>query len=450
MLSAADSELITKCGPGTPMGTLMREYWIPAVQSVELPAPDCPPVRIKLLDEYLIAFRVTSGKVGLIEDACPHRGASMFFGRNEEEGLRCVYHGWKFDITGQCTDMMSEPVESNFREKVHTVAYPTRERGGIIWAYMGPRQVPPPLPDLEANMIVEGEPYIETTLNPYNWLQAIENNMDTSHNPILHFGAVTPETVGRTGGNDSRDGSEARRYMISDRSPRSSVRDTEFGFTYSCYRPAGDGKIYHRMMNFLFPFFTMTPVPRLGTAAMFVATVPIDDHHNMQWLTYRTSGGFTSPFGSSEPQSKTLLNTSDWLGRFRQALDPSKDFGIDRALQSARPPVLQGWTGLDSVNTQDEAMKWSQGRQTGGIVNRTREHLGTTDSAIIRVRRGLLDAAKALRDHGTPPPNLETPEVYRVRSGWAVLPSDVDWLEATRDLREGFRRELPIEATLTS
>src|SRR3954469_11986033 len=152
MLSAKDNETLCHVGKGTPMGDLMREYWIPALRSDELPSPDCPPLRLRLLGENLIAFRVTSGAVGLIQNACPHRGASLFFGRNEEEGLRCVYHGWKFDVTGACVDMPSEPAESNFKTKVRTVAYPCAERSGMIWTYMGPRQMAPPLPDLLPNL----------------------------------------------------------------------------------------------------------------------------------------------------------------------------------------------------------------------------------------------------------------------------------------------------------
>src|SRR6185436_13227337 len=157
MLTKSDNDLVTQTGPGTPMGNVLREYWIPAMMSSELPSPDCPPIRIRLLGENLIAFRTTSGAVGVIPNACPHRGASMFFGRTEEEGLRCVYHGWKFDVKGNCVDMPSEPAESNFRNKVHTRAYPTRERGGLVWMYMGPRTEPPPLPDLLANMLPEGQ-----------------------------------------------------------------------------------------------------------------------------------------------------------------------------------------------------------------------------------------------------------------------------------------------------
>src|SRR3989337_1307147 len=181
MLSQADNELLTRVGPGTPMGDMMRQYWLPAMLSEELPAPDCPPVRIRLLGEDLIAFRTTSGPAGIIQNACPHRGASLFFGRNEEEGLRCVYHGWKFDVAGACVDMPSEPAESNFRTKVRARAYPTHERNGIIWAYMGPREVPPPLPDIEANLMAQGAHQVSVLYRPCNWMQGLEGEMDTVH-----------------------------------------------------------------------------------------------------------------------------------------------------------------------------------------------------------------------------------------------------------------------------
>src|SRR3954466_2272012 len=185
MLSPEDTEYLCRIGPGTPMGNLFRQYWLPAIKSDELPAPDCPPVRVKLLGEELIAYRTTSGAVGMIQNACPHRGASMFFGRNEEEGLRCVYHGWKFDVTGACVDMPSEPAESNFRNKVHTRAYPCLERNGVVWAYMGPRTGPPALPDLEANML-DTSPYeIQTMMRDSNWMQALEGDIDTVHSEYL-------------------------------------------------------------------------------------------------------------------------------------------------------------------------------------------------------------------------------------------------------------------------
>src|SRR5438270_11173342 len=153
MLKQDENELITRVGPGTPMGNFMREYWVPAMLSSEVPAADSDPLRILLLGEQLIGFRDSNGNVGLLQNNCPHRGASLFFGRNEEAGLRCVYHGWKFDVAGQCIDMPNEPAESNFKSKIRATAYPCEERCGVVWAYMGPRDEPPPLPMFEANML---------------------------------------------------------------------------------------------------------------------------------------------------------------------------------------------------------------------------------------------------------------------------------------------------------
>jgi hypothetical protein len=203
-------------------------------------------------------------------------------------------------------------------------------------------------------------------------------------------------------------------------------------------------------MHWFLPFFTMTPVPKLGTSAMFVATVPVDDHHNMQWQMYRSSGGLQPPFGRQGAANVSLPNTTDWLGRFRSPVDPSTDFGLDREIQAKKPPILQGWTGLKDVNTQDEAMKWGQGYHNGNIVDRSIEHLGTTDAHIIRVRRRMLEAAKALRDEGTVPPGVDNAEAYKMRSGWVVLPNDVDWWEGSRGLREAFRKEVVAEATPAS
>src|ERR1700729_1028203 len=147
-----DGEILTRVGPGTPIGEFMRQYWIPAAISTEVTS-DGAPLRLKLLGEQLIAFRASSGRVGIMDHRCPHRCASLFFGRNENNGIRCIYHGWKFDATGRCVDMPNEPPESDFKNRVRARAYPTQERGGIVWAYLGPRTEPPPLPELPANMI---------------------------------------------------------------------------------------------------------------------------------------------------------------------------------------------------------------------------------------------------------------------------------------------------------
>jgi nitrite reductase/ring-hydroxylating ferredoxin subunit len=439
MLTQEDNDILTRIGPGTPMGNVMRQYWLPAVRSDELPSPDCPPVRIRLLGENLIAFRVSSGQVGLIQNACPHRGASMFFGRNEEEGLRCVYHGWKFDVTGACVDMPSEPAESNFKGKVRTVAYPCHERNGIIWTYMGPREVPPPLPDLEANMVPSAN--VTVLKRNCNWMQGWEGEMDTVHAAFLHFGAMKPE--------ESPPGTFGY-YERKTRDAKFSVLETEFGTTYGAYRPAEGDTYYWRIAHCLFPFFSMIPTGVLGREVRFSAYVPVDDHHTLEW-------GITAPadptpiperfigneltagppaFGGGQggrggrTADLFLPNTTDWLGRYnmRQALE--NDYFIDREAQSS----WKSWTGIEGIRQQDMAVTDSM----GPINDRTHEHLGTTDQLIIRTRRKLIATAKALRDEGILPPGVDQPSAYRQRSGGVLLPRDIDWWEGTKELRERF------------
>ncbi len=250
MLSKEDNDLVTRVGPGTPMGNLMRHYWVPAMLSSELPAPDCDPVRVMLLGEKLIAFRDSHGQVGLLHNHCPHRGASLFFGRNEESGLRCVYHGWKFAPDGTCVDMPNEPAESDFRTKVKAAAYPARERGGIVWAYLGPRDDPPALPDLEPNMLADDQVMLTAIQRECNWLQGLEGDVDTSHLGFLHLGAIDPE--------NTTPGTFAH-YTVKDRAPRYSVVDTDYGAMYGAYRPADAGRLYWRIAQFLFPFYAMIP-----------------------------------------------------------------------------------------------------------------------------------------------------------------------------------------------
>jgi phthalate 4,5-dioxygenase oxygenase subunit len=413
MLSQEDNETLCRVGPGTPMGNLMREYWMPAVRADELPAPDCPPVRIKLLGEELIAFRATSGDVGLVANACPHRGASLFFGRNEEEGLRCVYHGWKFHTTGACVDMPSEPAESNFRTKVRVRAYPTRERGGIVWAYMGQRQTPPPLPDLEANMLPEGEASIYNICIPSNFMQNWEGEMDTVHAAFLHSGALKPEDL---------QPDSAGYYQALNRAPKVSVLETDFGTAYGAYRPAGDDSYYWRIANMLFPFYAMIPTGTLGLQVMWRAYVPMDDDHTLMWTQVR---------GPGDRRIQWLPNGTGWYERFRITQNPENEWLLDREAQRSG----ESFSGIPGgARPQDMAVTHSM----GPIYDRSREHLGTTDQLIIRTRRRMLAAARALRDDGTIPPGVDNPDFYRQRSGGVILRRSVDWWDATRELRKAF------------
>ena len=189
MLSKQENELLTQVGAGTPMGNLLRRYWVPALFSAQLPKADCPPVRVRLMHEDLVAFRDTDGRLGLIDERCPHRTASLFFGRNEECGLRCVYHGWKFDVDGNCVDMPSEPDGTGFAHKIKINAYPCIERGGVVWTYLGPAELKPAFPELEWTQLPDDYRFATRHVQECNWMQALEGGFDATHLAFLHRGA---------------------------------------------------------------------------------------------------------------------------------------------------------------------------------------------------------------------------------------------------------------------
>jgi nitrite reductase/ring-hydroxylating ferredoxin subunit len=374
-----------------------------------------------LLGEQLIAFRDSNGNVGLLQNNCPHRGASLFFGRNEEAGLRCVYHGWKFAADGTCIDMPNEPAESDFKHKVKAAAYPTRERGGVIWAYMGPSSEPPPLPDLEPNMLGDGEWTLSVYQRECNWMQALEGDIDTCHTVFLHTGSLTAD--------DAPEGSWAK-YALSDRAPRYEVIPTDAGVMYTAYRPAETESIYYRIAQFLFPFYAMVPTGVLGLEVRVRAWVPMDDHHTLALSMSKAGQRGGTPANNSLNFTETYPNSTDWFGRFRCVADQSNDYQIDREAQRKN----ESYTGINSIYLQDQAVTETM----GPIYKRWEEHLGTSDAMIIRTRRRLIDAARALRDNGTLPPGAEDPSVYGVRSGGIVLPRGVNWVEATSERRRAF------------
>jgi phthalate 4,5-dioxygenase len=423
MLRAEENEFVTRVGPGTPMGSLMRQYWVPAMLSSELPKPDCPPVRVLLLGEKLIAFRATDGSVGLLDNCCPHRGASLFYARSEGCGLRCVYHGWQFGVDGTCLDMPSEPAESNFKSKVRAQAYPCQERGGIVWAYMGPRETPPSLPDLEANQLPEDEIVVSAIQRECNWLQGMEGDIDTAHIGFLHFGSDRAE--------DAPEGT-FRYYTLKDRAPRYAVLDTDYGSMYGAYRPAGPGRTYWRIAQFLFPFYTMTPTGLLGRQRVARAWVPMDDEHMLLFSMFAvpTPEAAAARERQGGPRPTLLPNTTGWYGRFRLEANESNDYHLARGSQEHDDE----YSGIAGIHTQDQAITESM----GPIYDRTKEHLGSSDAMVIRVRRRLIAAARALQESGAVPPGAERPEVYRQRSGGVILDEDADWVEATRDLRQAY------------
>ena len=418
MLSKADNELLTRVGPGTPMGELMRQYWLPVLHSWEL-EPDGRPLRVRLLGEDLIAWRDTNGRPALIRENCPHRGASLFFGRNEGCGLRCVYHGWKFDVDGRCLDQPNEPAESNFKDKVRAVAYRAADWGDLVFAYMGPHKADPPgLPRFEWALVPEAQRHQQYKgILDCNWMQALEGDIDTSHLYFLHS-RVNPEDSPNAG------------VYHRDRSPRLEITETDYGLMYGARRLEEDGRIYWRTTHYLMPIFTLFPASEDGVVPTHMYT-PIDDYHTLHW-------GIRWHPAREMPERQLMSEMSEMagMGHMREEqkgryfanwwpeANKENDFLIDREIQRTT-----SFTGVPTIRLQDAAMTTGM----GPIMDRGAEHLGTTDTMIIQTRRKLLRSARALADSGVTPPAVEDPALYTVRSCSAVLPADIDWRSALDD-----------------
>jgi phthalate 4,5-dioxygenase oxygenase subunit len=410
MLTREENELLTRTARGTPMGELFRRYWTPFLLASELPEPDCAPVRVRLMGEDLIAFRVSSGDVGLIQNNCPHRGASLFFGRNEEQGLRCVYHGWKFDVGGSCVDMPNEPAESDFRTKVRAVAYPTLERGGVIWTYMGDPATQPAPPDLEWALVPPEQRFVSKRLQQTNYAQAMEGGIDSSHVSFLH------NDEGRRPA-----GSAAFKYLVNDTAPKFEVVDTDYGFMIGARRNAEEDSYYWRITQWLFPWYTMIPPGGPIATIGGHAWVPIDDETCWTFSVNWSPSRALTPEEVEAYKNGAGIHALKIPGTFRPVRNSSNDYLIDRELQRSG----RSFTGIVGISEQDTAVQESM----GSIFDRSRERLGASDSAIIQMRRRLMKAARDL-EKGIEPPGLDAAD-FRVRSVSIVLPRDtVSWPEA--------------------
>jgi len=411
MLARDDNERVTRVGPGTPMGITMRRYWLPALLGWELPEPDCPPVRVKLLGQELVAFRDSRGRIGLLDERCPHRQASLFLGRNEECGLRCVYHGWKFDIEGQCVDMMNEPEELAFAAKIRTGAYPTVEAGGIIWAYMGPAAHQPPLPHFAWTQAPPSHRHVSKVIQETNWLQGLEGGIDTSHVPILHRVLAT---------GSARPGFNPADPFVRGGAPTLELDVTDYGYRYAGLRPLADGEIHVRAYHFILPFHQIRPARTgSGTRGFSGAAghiwVPMDDETTM---VYNWEHSTTEPLTDEDRLERRLGNGPLDVDQttFRSKRNRWNDYLLDRRVQKT-----ETFTGIDGVNAQDRAVQESM----GPVVDRTREHLGPADRAVIQARRLLLQATRTVEAGGTPPGVEAT--YYTLHPGEAVVPKDTDW-----------------------
>jgi phenylpropionate dioxygenase-like ring-hydroxylating dioxygenase large terminal subunit len=415
MLTHEQNERLVRTNRGTEMGTLLRRYWIPALLSEEIPEPDCPPVRVKLLGERLIAFRDSLGRVGLLDELCSHRTASLFFARNEECGLRCGYHGWKYDIEGNCVDMPSEPPESRFRERIKHPAYPCVERGGVVWTYMGPPESRPEPPELEWALLPPSQVFVSKRLQETNFMQAMEGGIDSSHVSFAHRFNLDDDPM--------HAGTAGNAYLKADTRPKFEVVQSDGGLLIGARRNADQDHYYWRITQWIMPWYTI--IPPFGTHNPLGghAWVPIDDETCWAWsVNYHP----TRDLRSDELESMRRgdgIHAKYIPGTYRTLANASNDYLMDRQAQREK----RSFSGIEGIAAQDFSLQESM----GAIVDRTKERLGTSDAAIILARRRLLAAAEAVAD-GDPVPGTD-PAHHRVRSTSVLLPKSVPFQEGAED-----------------
>jgi phthalate 4,5-dioxygenase len=421
VLTKEDNEILNHVGPGTLMGNLYRRYWTPALLSEELPSPDCTPIEVRLLGEDLVAFRDSSGRVGLVDGCCPHRGSGMFYGRNEEDGLRCVYHGWKFDVNGQCVDMPSEPPTSVFKDKLKIPAYPTHESGGIVWTYMGPKNKMTGFRDFGTENLPREKWRARKSFEAMTAMQWVEGLMDSTHNSWLHRwkGADDLEDDGSDTPGVYQSSIGMNRFWAHDRAPRIHVVEAWHGFRATALRTTPNGNTHSRMYAFVMPYLC-GPGGRSWV-------VPIDDDKcfDYHFATIHDEMWKEQVLPGEQPLRPFPV---DQLAPDRPEPSLANKYLIDRQVQKDGTwysGIINGPTG----NAQDR-----MARQTS-YTDRTKEHLGTLDRKIILVRRLLINAAKDLArgieppvtDPSLPYDKIGTPsKVLNPGEDWTILGSELD------------------------
>lgn len=423
MVADSEQETLVHVGPGTAMGVYLRLFWIPFLVSDDVEV-DGPPKRIKLLGENLVAFRDSSGAVGLVQEACAHRQASLAFGRNEECGLRCVYHGWKYDLTGQCVDMPNEGPSSNFAKQIKITAYPCRERNGLIWTFMGLEANPPKLPNLESNLVPEGHRFYSARVQRCNWLQAIEGALDPSHGPFLHS---------KLSYEDDKVFRPADKIRQTNKQPVVSAIVNDSGVSVVSRREVAgdDANYYWRVNQFMFPFFTLVP----PNQNFFVghAWVPMDDEHTMvltftfdpikefredqfaEWRHGAADGGDMLHLSAASRRADMEGAPYSWAWPKHNA---SNNYLIDWEAQKTTY-----FSGLPGAIMQDLALVESM----GPIVDRRRDNLGAADLGIVRVRTALAKEAQKFAQEGIVPAAASNPDAVAIRSMALMLPRDSDF-----------------------
>ena len=429
-MNAADNEMLVRTGPGTPMGALFRHFWNPVCLSAQLPDADGPQVRVRILGEDLLAFRATDGRVGLIDAHCRHRGAELYYGRNEAGGVRCAFHGWKFDLEGRCVDAPTlEPAHcKRLGDKTSIRAYPAREWGDYVWAYMGPLPLAE-LPMMEFALVPPSHRFVTKKFQECNWAQAAEGGVDTAHFSFLHMPVVRSEEDLAEKARQATRGYAAKtmgpdhvRWMRDDARPKFSIVRHPAGMALGGARKADAGMLYWRIAQYLMPAHGYSPSAAPGETCHGQTWVPIDDE-NCWVFTY--SWNPVRPLSADERAAYASggavypLMDANWM----PVRNRSNEYLLDRKLQKT-----ENFTGIQGISEQDACIQDSQGR----IADRTGELLGPTDAGVVQFRRMMLEAARALQQSQRPPAATQ-PEAYRVRAGGAVMSADLSFDEVMRE-----------------
>jgi phthalate 4,5-dioxygenase oxygenase subunit len=440
MLTREDNELLTRIGPATPMGEVMRRYWQPALISSELPERDGPPVRLRLLGEDLIAFRDTNGRVGILGANCPHRGAPLYFARNEDAGIRCIYHGWKFDVEGRCLEIPNAAGDRDVRSKVRAKNYRCVERSGIIWAYMGAGE-PPAAPELGWSEVPAEHKIVTKQLLECNYAQALEGDLDPSHVSFLHA-PLDPRgksgyqgTAGVLSDRHLSDVAVEQEVKAADRSPQINVLKTDYGLFVGARRDAGAERNYWRFTQLVLPFYVYVP-GAVGSPVHCNVWQPMDDEHTMVWrIQYLHERPFTADerarlmtgTGAHIPPEGYLPATPEPGGAWIPKANRSNNYQQDRAQQRT-----VSFSGIRGIWAQDRACTEGMGT----IMDRTQEHLVASDATLVQMRRLLLAAAKAMKETGATPPAVTTvPPIMREPT--VFHPKSLSWDELSRDYLHG-------------
>jgi phenylpropionate dioxygenase-like ring-hydroxylating dioxygenase large terminal subunit len=386
MLNQADNERLCRVGPGTPMGEMMRRYWHPVCMSEQLPARDAAPLRVRLLGEDFVAFRDSEGNVGVLEELCMHRGASLALGRVEEGGIRCLYHGWKFDVKGTVMETPNHD-DRKYRERMRAPAFPVREEGGIVWAYLGPKELEPVF-SRYAFMDAEAAHRVVLRINvACNYLQLVEGGEDTSHVGVLHTNEARPGWKDKEFTRNT-DVVNPAALASNDLNPVLKIEDTAYGFHYVAMRKTEQANVKNaRVVPFIVPYGRIIPAPAFQFT---VLEVPQDDTHTSTYLVVHGQ----APVSQSKILELLGLDNPLYYDRTTHNFlaDWSNTFG------QSRERMIESWTGLRGVEVEDATIALSQ----GPLYDRSKEHLVPADQAVMRVRRVMLDSVKRVAENKPP------------------------------------------------